>query len=477
MNENRSNMKTTAPPTAVDLFSGAGGLAEGLLMAGIDVIASVELHPQAALTHAFNHPNTQVLVGDIRQLDLSILDDRLLARGISRLDLVAGGPPCQGFSSAGKKNESDPRNSLFRHYLRVVEHLRPRMLLIENVPGFKSRYDGAIYAEATEAIRALGYDFTDRIIRFSDFGVPQTRRRFVLVGWLPGETHDFEWPEETHEECEQDTLLFSVHRPLVTAGEALGDLAWLEPGFEATRYQQGEFEPSEFARERRARSRFLFNHLATEHREKTLELIQSIPPGGSIRDLPYADRRTKKVTMVKLHENQIGGTVVSLPDDLLHYRQPRILTVREAARLQTFDDSYVFFGKRTSGFLDRRVDVPQYTQVGNAVPPLGGKALGDSIARSLGAAGGDLRDIDERVSRSDWVVGSSGFAGYELAPSAKDAINLTTVDGEPLPLPVSEDLPPIADQPSLRHWGADKLLPKRGQWAPGVEAKAEPAWE
>src|SRR5437016_5339622 len=148
----RQTMRGNASaPVAVDLFAGAGGLSEGLLAAGIHVAASVELHPQPGLTHAFNHPKTNVLVGDIRDLELDVLDRAVHeAASTDRVDLVVGGPPCQGFSSAGKKAVSDPRNTLFRHYIGVIEHTRPRMFLMENVPGFKRMYDGRAYQEAIE---------------------------------------------------------------------------------------------------------------------------------------------------------------------------------------------------------------------------------------------------------------------------------------------------------------------------------------
>lgn len=460
-------------PIAVDLFAGAGGLAEGLLSAGINIAASVELHPQPALTHAFNHPSTKVLVGDIRELDLAVLDSAIQASvGNARVDLVVGGPPCQGFSSAGRKVESDPRNSLFRHYIRVVEHLRPSMFLMENVPGFKSRYGGAVYSEAVGTMRSLGYETTDRVMEMKEYGVPQTRRRFVMVGWIPGEAKPFVWPEPTHTDRSHLTTLFAAMEPFVTASSAIDDLADLEPGLEATRYLR--LPVSSFSQERRAASGLVFNHLATKHRAKAEDIIRRIPVGGSIRDIAENDRGTKKLTMSKLDPARISNTIVSLPDDLLHYAQGRILTVREMARLQTFDDDFVFFGKRTSGFVERRVDVPQYTQVGNAVPPHAGRALGASLVRSLGGTQKDLRDLEERNARHRLVVGSSGYSGYELAPAAAGLIELQTVVGDPLELPLADDLVPVTQQVPLRDW--PRTNPTRGQWAPGVIAKKNPSW-
>jgi DNA (cytosine-5)-methyltransferase 1 len=462
-------------PVAVDLFSGAGGLAEGLLKSGLQVAASVELHPQPALTHAFNHPETRVLVGDIRQLGTSTLDAAIRSRvGRARVDVLVGGPPCQGFSSAGKKSASDPRNSLFRHYVRILKHLKPRMFLMENVTGFRSMYGGAVYAEALHAMHELGYSTVDEILEVKGWGVPQRRKRFVMVGWLPGAADPFSWPEKTHTLSNNPTMFEDLFEPLVTAGDALHDLAFLEPGFEATRYVARR-AVSDFAGDRRSGNQTLFNHLATRHRAKTEQMIRRIAVGGSIRDLPPEERGTKKLTMRRLDPNLLSNTVVALPDDILHYAHPRILSVREMARLQSFDDDFVFFGKRTSGFVERRVDVPQYTQVGNAVPPVFAEALGKAIAKSLGAVPGDLRNLTERRQRHRLVSGSSGFAGYELAPEARGEIELTTVGGEPIPLPLSDDLVPVVDQNALTDWTLSQN-PKRGQWAPGVTALDRPSW-
>lgn len=456
-------------PVAIDLFSGAGGLAEGFLAAGVHVAAAVELHPQAGLTHAFNHPDTAVYVGDIREIDAAVLENGVFRKTGSRdVDVVIGGPPCQGFSSAGKKSESDPRNSLFRHYVRIVEHFKPTVFVLENVPGFKTMYGGAIYREALDAMHALGYETTDQIVHARDHGVPQRRRRFVMVGWRAG---SFNWPAESHQP-EVGLLNDLGIRPWVTAGEALEDLAYLSPGLESLRYER---EPlSSYADARRRGNGILFNHLATRHREKAASIIRRIPVGGSIREIPAEERGTKKLTMTKLDPQAISNTVVSMPDDLLHYSQERILTVREMARLQSFDDDYVFFGKRTSGFVERRHDVPQYTQVGNAVPPVLAAALGGAVASALGAPTVDLRQVVRRRERQALVVGSSGYSGYELAPDAVGEIELADTVGHALPLPVQQDGVRVLDAAPSADW--QRAGTKGSRWAPGVERKTQPNW-
>lgn len=458
-------------PVAVDLFSGAGGLAEGLLSGGIHVAAAVELHPQPALTHAFNHLGTEVLVGDIRALEMDQLESAVRRQtGSGAVDVVVGGPPCQGFSSAGKKSISDPRNSLFRQYVRTVEHFRPRMFLLENVPGFKTMYGGAIYHEAVDAMQALGYRTSDAVLHARFAGVPQRRKRFVMIGWLDPAL-EFDW-STLRARADLPLPLFDAGPAEVTAGDALQDLADLEPGWEATNYRRRA--NNDFAFARRAGNQTLFNHLATQHRTKAVEIIRRIPVGGSIRDIPVDERGTKKLTMSKLHPDAVSNTIVSMPDDLLHFEQDRILTVREMARLQSFDDDYVFFGKRTSGFVERRVDVPQYTQVGNAVPPLLGRSMAEEMVHLLGAPATDLRDIPARRSRHELVVGSSGYSGYRLRAEAEGDIPLRFIDGEPIPLPISPAGRKASRYPSRYRW--QEVQEPSERWAPGVERKDQPSW-
>ena len=368
---------------AIDLFAGAGGLGEGLESVGIQIVTSVELHPQAALTYAFNHPKTKVFVGDIHALSLDLLAESVQERtGRPSVDLVVGGPPCQGFSSAGKKVSTDPRNTLFQQFVRVVEHFRPKMFLLENVPGFKRTHGGQAYNSALKSFESLGYEVCDTIVDASWYGVPQRRQRFVMVGRLVEETRPFTWPERTHEyEGQGPTLFDGPREPFVTVFDALEDIAFLEPGFECHRHQTGVL--SDYQRARRNNGELLFNHLATSHRPKAVEMFLHIPEGGTISSVPVHLRSGKK-TMARLDRYKISNAVLAMPDDLVHYKHNRIPTVREMARLQSFDDDYVFLGKRTSGFVERRVDVPQYTQVGNSVPPLLGRALGGALLNSLG---------------------------------------------------------------------------------------------
>ena len=462
-------IKESADLVAIELFAGAGGLAEGLQAAGIRVVLAQELHPQPGLTHAFNHPGTTVMVGDIRQLDIEVMG-RLIREAVGDrcVDIVTGGPPCQGFSSAGKKEFSDPRNSLFRQFCRVVEYFRPKVILLENVPGFKMAYSGKVYDEAVREFSVLGYRLDDAVLNALEFGLPQRRQRFVMVGVRKDLDIEFRWPRPTHRNPDKRVVdLFDASLPPAnTVLDALGDLAFTQPGFEAHRHATAAL--SNYARERREGCELLFNHLTTRHREKAEEMFRHIPEGGTISQVPE-EKRSAKRTMARMSRRGVSNAVLALPDDMIHYEQDRIPSVREMARLQSFDDDFVFMGKRTSGFMERSVDVPQYTQVGNAVPPLLGRVLGIALVQTLGGKPHDLRDKAARRRRHNWLRGSSGFTGYGLGPEAH--LPLCDLQGNPIELPIDDAQRPVASQPPLVEWRRAGRTGLKRQWAPGV---AEP---
>ena len=432
--------KHTNQPTAVDLFAGAGGLAEGLLAAGIDVAVAVESHPHPALTHAFNHPGTTVLCGDIRKITARQIRDQLKKNtGRRQPDIVVGGPPCQGFSVAGKRNRTDPRNKLLEQYVRLISQLNPQVFVFENVPGLYKLYGGRTLYRLLDQLWHLGYRFygMDNDDEYyptqyptfvaSEFGVPQKRRRLVLIG----------------SKCERIEELKFARRSgkAVSVESAIGDLSFLHGGLETHEYQIRA--TTAYQRSRRSNSGFLFNHLTTKHRKETVSAFKHFKPGDTVNCLP-ARFRTKKQRVLRLRPNDVAPAVLALPDDYIHPSLNRILTVREMARLQSFDDDYVFFGKRTTSDKNRRVDVPQYTQVGNAVPPLLARALGIAILNVLNCDSVDIRNLKERRIRHEWIVGSSSFHGYELLPDAAEQIDLIPVKTELPMIPISTDGCPIS---------------------------------
>jgi DNA (cytosine-5)-methyltransferase 1 len=444
-------------PVVIDVFSGAGGLAEGLLAAGLDIAVAIEKHPHPALTCAFNHPNTTVICDDIASLDMATLAKFVRKRtGDSEVDVVAGGPPCQGFSPAGLRNPDDPRNLLFKEFVRVVEHFEPRMFLFENVPGFVNLYKGKAIKAVIKRFRSLGYKMHGiseespnvfdelSLIQAMDFGVPQRRKRFVLIGWRDGElAKEFEFPSPTHGSQARGKT------PRIGTKQALSDLEFLTSGHESHIYI--DRARSEYQKSRRENGEILFNHLATKHRPATVQMYRRLRQGATIRSIPQ-EHRSGKQTMARLTEAECSKAVLALPDDFVHYRRHRIPTVREMARLQSFDDDFVFFGKRTTSDLNRRVDVPQYTQVGNAVPPLMARALGTALLRALGHRCKDLRDLRTRKKRHRWILGSSGFSGYSLAPEAQGKIDLVDNNGNRLCLPTSTTELPVVDQGRVTKW-------------------------
>jgi DNA (cytosine-5)-methyltransferase 1 len=420
---------------AIDLFAGAGGLSEGLEAAGIAVAAAQEAHPHAALSYALNHPATEVAVGDVRRLDLDLLASLARRRAPSgEVSAVAGGPPCQGFSTAGRRSADDPRNRLFEAYCEAVARFRPAALLLENVEGFRTMHGGAAFDGARGALERLGYELDWRVLDAAAHGVPQRRRRLILVGLRRGLGLRFDWPEP-------------APGPAPGCEAALADLDFLHPGEEAHSHAgppRGAYQAA-----RRAGARTLFNHLATRHRAATLAVFAAIPEGGNVRDAP-GEIRSAKRTAVRMAGDRASNAVTSIPDDMVHYARDRVPTVREAARLQSFDDGYVFAGKRTTGGDLRRTELPQYTQVANAVPPLLALALGRALARALGAGGRDLRDLGRRERAGEWIRGSSAYGGYVLGRDAETRIS--DLSGRRFPLPRDESLPRVADQPPVRGW-------------------------
>lgn len=450
-------------PIAIDLFSGAGGLSEGLLSAGINVAVAVEVHPHPALTHAFNHPGTAIVCADIKKLSMDAIKRLLKSQvGKTSVDIVVGGPPCQGFSPAGKQDRNDSRNKLCDEFVRAIRAFKPTMFLFENVPGFAKLYENEAVERLLDKFWSLGYhiygidngfDFCSDaypILNSCEFGVPQRRHRLMLIGYRPNVLkRPFRWPRHTHWLNSSAENKPKSRKLVVTAEQAIEDLAFLAGGVECHAYY---CDPtSEYQRARRKKTQVLFNHLSTNHYQDTIKMFRRIGQGKNIRSVPI-EFRSGKQRMRRLSESNAPNAILALPDDYIHYRRHRIPTVREMARFQSFDDDYVFFGKRTTSDLNRRIDVPQYTQVGNAVPPLLARAIGHALVRCFGTSRRDLRQIEVRGSRHSWIVGSSSYCGYSLSSEADDAIAIYDVNGKKLPLPIDANGTKVTDQKTIRRW-------------------------
>lgn len=352
-------------PTVVDLFSGAGGLSLGFRNAGFRVLAGVDNDASAMTTFANNFPEARAVVADLsdRQADLS----EELSGDVP--DVIVGGPPCQGFSLAGFRNEFDPRNELLKNYLTVVRALRPKAVVIENVPSMLSLYDGRAGDAIRNGLSDLGYRLHERVLNSAEYGVPQRRRRVFFVATRSDLDWDYDFPEPTTRDA-----------PL-SSWDAISDLPPLRQSLGAARQRYRARPRTEYQELMRAGSEELFNHEAVNHHEKTRSTIALVPDGGSFRDLPEHLRNTRRVNIAwtRMNSRKPCFTIDAGHNHHFHYKENRVPTVRESARIQSFPDTFVFHGNRGS----------QYRQVGNAVPPLLAQAIASELARGL--ASGSVR--------------------------------------------------------------------------------------
>jgi DNA (cytosine-5)-methyltransferase 1 len=301
-----------------------------------------------------------------------------------KVDLVAGGPPCQGFSLAGRRNENDERNRLVDSYVKFVSIVRPRMLFFENVMGFTMRFKNesgkseAYSKYVEEKLAKLGYNVENRIINFSEFGIPQRRKRFILVGTLDGCAKQyFEGIFLTKKGFLENKGL----RERATLLEAISDLERRHGEIDSSefpRFKEGVYGKAESSYQRWMRSqrneKMPDSHRFAKHRKEIAyrfkQILEKCPRDTPLTEDLKAKFGLKKQCITPLDGQSDCPSLTTLPDDYVHYSEPRILTVREYARIQSFDDWYEITDKYTTGGNRRKTEVPRYTQVGNAVPPL-----------------------------------------------------------------------------------------------------------
>jgi len=407
----------TSNLTFVDLFAGCGGLSLGLAQAGLRGLFAIERDKLAFSTFEANFLGERNV--PIRKFDWPVWlnkaawpIDELLDKHVQELlsmrgkvDVIGGGPPCQGFSFAGRRKEDDPRNMLFERYIRIVDAIRPRAVVLENVPGMKVAHRcnsnlGSCTAPKTSYFDKLkrnldeiGYEAEGEIVDASDYGVPQRRARLIVIGIrkdVVGNLKDgvkgiFKLLEARKAERK------------VTAQEAISDLCttpvlkdctdpFSPPGFQESYYISPKTQYQEMM------------HLGCKHdemdsmrqarhthevRERFRRILAECRPGVVMDKASREKYGLKKHRVHPMAWNEPAPTITTLPEDILHYEEPRILTVRESARLQSFPDWFRFRGKFTTGGQARTKECPRYTQVGNAVPPLLGKAIGEAITEAL----------------------------------------------------------------------------------------------
>jgi DNA (cytosine-5)-methyltransferase 1 len=380
----------------IDLFCGAGGITEGFKQAGYRCLYGNDVMPEAIETFKENHAEAWAECKPIEEVDPTFVRQKLkLRRG--ELDVLVGGPPCQGFSiNAPERFLSDPRNKLFKHYERFLEEFEPKAFLFENVPGLLSLGDGKVIRQILRIFTGLGYQVSVKILFAAHYGVPQERWRLILLGSKHGEIAH---PTPTHYAVGRanfrggGTLTMPLSRDneaalqrMVTVWEAIGDLPRLALGEGAEVIGYTTDAHSTYAETMRNPAGVTFNHYAGKLSKQNVQRMKYVAPGGSWRDIPHellpkGMQRARKSDHTKrygrLRNDGLSGTVLTKCDPhwgtVLLPDQDRALTVREAARFQSFPDSYRFLGSRVS----------QYEQVGNAVPVLMAKSIAVSVREHL----------------------------------------------------------------------------------------------
>lgn len=388
----------------IDLFAGCGGLSLGLHNAGWKGMFAVEKSPLAFKTLEHN------LINNLNHFDwpdwmpkqANDINDILktkkkhLRELRNQVDLVAGGPPCQGFSSAGKRVEDDSRNGLIKSYIKFIRIVQPKLIFFENVRGFTQKFEanrtkGKKYSDfVMNCLRRStdkyhGYEVVGKLIDFSKFGIPQKRTRFILVGVRKDlAANAIEYAQSFFDSIEFDRSEFLLAKGLrnnTTLKEAISDLLMDQgtinspdsAGFQAGIYSKTQSKYQEYLRKKDPMD-IPDSHRFTNHGVATISLFNNlllkVKKGTKIHGDLRAQYDIKKRAVTVLNPDVPTPTLTSHPDDYIHYCEPRILTVREYARIQSFPDWYELKGKYTTGGILRTKEVPRYTQLGNAIPPL-----------------------------------------------------------------------------------------------------------
>lgn len=381
----------TTSPRFIDVFAGAGGISLGLLNAGWKGLFAIEKSNMAFDTLKHNLINKKKLFEwpdwlPISEHDIDVVIEKYKNDLISlrnKVDLVSGGPPCQGFSLAGRRKYNDERNLLVRSYIEFIKLVLPKIVFLENVSGFTSglkqneKRDRAYSEYVKEKLNILGYHVAHQIIDFSKFGVPQKRKRFILVGIIKGNPQVF---FQSIVQRREEFLTSKGLKQFIPVGEAISDLEKVHGIVSSSnvRFKEGIYGPiqstyQKFMQKGRV-SQYPDSHRFANHRESTINrskyILENCPRNTDIGEDIKFKFNLRKHTIIPMDKNSQSLTLTTLPDDFIHYSEPRILTVREYARIQTFPDWYEIRNKYTTGGERRRFEIPRYTQMGNAVPPL-----------------------------------------------------------------------------------------------------------
>lgn len=355
----------------IDLFSGAGGLSKGFLDAGYDVLAGIDFDDAALKTFEKNHTHSKAMKLDLfDHNNLKTIISFLYKKGIGKgdLDVLVGGPPCQGFSIAGPRDMNDKRNKLYLAMVKLAEQLKPRAIVLENVPGMLQTNNGIGAKRICEDFKKIGYDLKTGLMYAPDFGIPQMRKRVFFVGFLDKDK-TFVFPLPTTNE-----------QNYITCKDAIDDLPTLQLSDGTIIYgdeEQDYLTPprTPYQRKMRVKSKKVYNHIGSIPIEKTRKMISMIPEGKNFRALPEEYRKLYKYheALTRYDSSRPSLTINTGHRSHFHYKWNRIPTVRESARLQSFPDDFIFYGNKSE----------QYRQVGNAVPPILGYVIAEKLKEYL----------------------------------------------------------------------------------------------
>lgn len=360
----------------IDLFCGCGGFSKGFEQAGFKICMGIDLWNDATTTYQYNFPDAVAVNKDISEIDGNYI---LQKTGLKKheVDVIIGGPPCQGYSVSGKRLIDDERNKLYKNFVRLVDELQPKVFVMENVPGLVRLFGGVFGPQIQEDFSSIGYNVKLKILSSENFGVPQKRRRVIFVGINKqyfGEGIEYVYPSPFMWEG-------SIF-PVLTCKDAISDLDFV-PDDKVL----GEDIPyilppaNEYQKKMRNGSKSILNHSITIHNQKTKDIIKMVPDGGNYKNLPKELWSTRKVHIAwtRMNSQKPCFTIDTGHNHQFHYSANRVPTVRESARIQSFPDTFKFIGIKTS----------QLKQVGNAVPPLLAEAIAVSVRDVLEQVKGD----------------------------------------------------------------------------------------
>lgn len=391
----------------LDTFAGAGGFSLGFHLTGkYNIIGAIELDQWAADTFAYNHPETKVIVGDIR----NVTDEQLLENFEGKVDILLGGPPCQGFSIANKNagDPKDPRNSLFKEFVRTARVLKPKVVIMENVPNLvrAKTVNGDLVLDIIKSeLKALGYYVQHKIVEATDYGVPQIRKRLVIIASLTKLDRYYPEPTHTAKDISNADLFSAILSPCPTLWDAISDLPDIEACEGAEEMDYTKEAENDFQKMLRGDCTKVYNHQAMKHSKRMVERFKATQWGKSASSLDLPDElKPRKRNSTEAAETVYGQNnrrmfpfkqchtiAASFYANFVHPYKNRNFTAREGARIQTFPDWYKFLGRPTlpskkllerEGRLDE-LHLCQYNQIGNAVPPLLSKAIAENIYTQL----------------------------------------------------------------------------------------------